>query len=497
MKSAKITSIISYLTVGFYLVTGFFYTPLLVKTLGMSDYAIFSLTASLVGYFSIDFGIGAAQTRYIAKLLAEGRLDKIKNLLGITTKLFTAIDLVIIVLLIVVFFFLEDIFTGFTPEEFISFKEVFVVTAIFVMINVPLLPVNGILIGFDRAYDLSLIGAIYRFVSMSFLFVALWLHVSLFWIVVINVGCQASVQIVKYIYIFNREHLSINFKARDKEMLQYMGKFSLWSTIGLLADKFFFGIIPFLLAIVSNSHEVAIFAIVISLEGYTLTISKSLNGIFLPRISRMVVMNQPPSEVTKLMTRVGRIQLYIVGLIVFGIVCFGQEFIQLWLGQGFEKSFYCLLLVLIPCLFHLTQTIAEETLLVTNNVKYRAIANIIGSCLSVLSIIILGKALGALAAGIGVFLSFVIAHNVLIDWFYAKKMKLSMRYFLKNCHGKILPAFFLATIFGVLLQYCFSDVKALGFVVRCSIWFVATVLLLWIMAFNAEEKRMIKSVFHI
>ncbi len=61
MKSAKKASIISYLTVGFYLVTGFFYTPFLIKTLGVSDYAIFALTASLVGYFSLDFGIGAAQ----------------------------------------------------------------------------------------------------------------------------------------------------------------------------------------------------------------------------------------------------------------------------------------------------------------------------------------------------------------------------------------------------------------------------------------------------
>lgn len=131
----------------------------------------------------------------------------------------------------------------------------------------------------------------------------------------------------------------------------------------------------------------------------------------------MVTDNTPQIEITKLMIRVGRIQLYVVGLIIFGVVYFGKDFLYLWLGDGFEKSYYCLILVLTPCLFHLTQTIAEETLLATNNIKYRALANCIGSVLSVVSIFLLGREIGALAAGLGVFLSFVLAHNVLIDFF--------------------------------------------------------------------------------
>lgn len=482
------------MTVAFYIVTGFFYTPFLIKTLGVSDYAIFGLTASLVGYFSIDFGIGAAQTRYIAKLLAEGKRGKIKDLLGITTKLFTVIDLIIIVLLIIVYFFLEDIFTGFTPEEFAKFKEVFVVTAVFIMINVPMLPINGIIIGFDRVFDLSIINAFYRLFSMTFLFLALWANIGLFWIVVINVGCQALIQVIKFIYIGKIEELKINIKARDKALFKYLASFSVWSTVGLIADKFFFGIIPFLLAMVSNSHEIAIFAIAISLEGYTLTISKSLNGIFLPRISRMIVNKQSPKELTKLMTKVGRIQLYIVGLIVFGVTCFGKEFLTLWLGPGFERSFYCLLLVLMPCLFHLTQTIGEETLLATNNVKYRAITNIVGSCLSVISIVILGPHIGALAAGIGVFLSFTIAHNITIDYFYSKKLHLSMWEFLKNCHVKILPVFLVMVGIGIICQYFFSDNTVIGFLIRSSIWGIVTIIALWIFAFNDEEKSMLKSL---
>ncbi len=497
MKSAKITSLISYFNIAFYIVTGLFYTPLLVKTLGLSDYAIFSLVVSLVGYFSIDFGVGAAQTRYIAKLLAEGRRQKIYDLLGITNKIFSLIDFIIIIILIIVYLYADKIFTGFTPEEFIRFREVFIITAVFVMINVPLLPTNGIIIGFDRAYELALINTSYRVASMTFLFIALLINLGLLWIVIINVGCQLLAQIYKMVFIVNKENLKINLNAHDKEILTYLSNFSMWATLGVIADKFFFGIIPFLLAIVSNSNEIAIFAIVISIEGYTLSVSKALNGIFLPRIAKMVTDNTPQIEITKLMIRVGRIQLYVVGLIIFGVVYFGKDFLYLWLGDGFEKSYYCLILVLTPCLFHLTQTIAEETLLATNNIKYRALANCIGSVLSVVSIFLLGREIGALAAGLGVFLSFVLAHNVLIDFFYHRKLGISIIAFLKECQLKIIPIFCISGIAVLGIHWFIPTTNIVSFITKISIWSIITVILLWILAFSVEEKHLIKSFFKI
>ena len=94
MASVKKTSLLSYISVGFYLLAGFLYTPFLVKTLGVSDYGIYSLSASLIGYFSLDFGIGAAQARLAAKYNLEGRRDKLRDMLGITTRIFAFIDFV-------------------------------------------------------------------------------------------------------------------------------------------------------------------------------------------------------------------------------------------------------------------------------------------------------------------------------------------------------------------------------------------------------------------
>lgn len=495
MKSAKKTSLLSYLSVVFYVIAGFLYTPYLVKTLGMSDYGIYALAASLIGYFSLDFGIGAAQTRLAAKYIAEGINWKIRDMLGITTRIFLTIDGIILLVLCVVYTYSEDIFTNLTAQELVRFKNVFLITSLYVLVNFPMLPLKGLYQAFDRMLELTLIELIYKMSNILCIVLALYWGWGIYGVVCVNVGTNIITQLFRLYYIFKQEKLAIHIHAKDKSVVSFITSFSLWATVAMIADKFFFGIIPFLLAAFSNTTEVAFFAIVISIEGYTLSISRSLSGIFLPRVMKMVVSGQTRSDKTALMIRIGRIQLYIVGLIITGLISLGQEFIFHWLGTGFDKSYYCLLLVMFPCMFHLTQTIAEELLLATNNVRYRAYSYVVGSSLSVLSIVFLSPKYGALAAAIGVCLSFLVAHNFLIDLFYHKKIGVDMITFFKKCHFQIMPSLFICCMIGFFLQNYIVTQSFITFLIKGAAWVCISVVILWTLAFNSEEKKMVYQTF--
>lgn len=497
MSSAKKSSILSYVSVVFYVIAGFLYTPYLVQTLGVSDYGIYALAASLIGYFSLDFGIGAAQTRLAAKFLAEGKPEKIKDILGITSKIFIGIDVLILLIVSFVYLYADNIFSNLTPSELVRFKNVFIITSLFVLINFPMLPLKGLFQAYDKIFELTLIELVYKITNILVIVGALFCGLGLYGVVVANVGSNIIAQFFRLYYIFKKERLSVNIKAKDKEIVKFITSFSVWATVAMVADKFFFGIIPFLLAAFSNTTEVAFFAIVISIEGYVLSISRSLSGIFLPRVMKMVVGGQSEEERTNLMIKVGRVQLFIVGIIITGLVSLGHEFINHWLGEGFDKSYYCLILVMLPCVFHLTQTIAEELLLATNQVKYRALVYVIGSSLSVLSIVLLAPNYGALAAAVGVFLSFTIAHNVLIDIFYHKKVGVNMLQFFKNCHVKILPVFILCGGLGFALQNYASTPSFSLFLIKGIIWFAISSAILWFLALNREEKKMVRDTIKI
>lgn len=496
MASVKRASLLSYISVIIYLVTGFFYTPLLVRSLGVSDYGIYTLSASLIGYFTLDFGISAATARLAAKFLANDTRQRIHDLVGITCKLYLLIDIVIFLFLCLFYFFADRLFTQFSAVELEKFRNVFLITSSFVLINFPLIQLKGLFQAYEIITELVIIDIVYKVLSFTTLTVALLLHWGLYSVVAINVGCNLAAQLIRLVYLKRSQHLKINIKARDHEIFHFILSFSLWATLAMIADKFFFGFIPTLMAMFTNTREIAFFAVVISIEGYTLSISRALNGIFLARVTKMVVKGNTNKERTELMIRVGRIQLYIIGSIVFSLFTFGREFIHLWLGQDFDKSYFCLILVLSPCIFHLTQTIGEELIYATNQVKYKAIANIVGSFINVSSIIILTPHYGAIGTAIGVFLSFFIAHNLLIDIFYHKRLGLNMLEFFLQCHVKILPCFLLTTVLFYLTQEFFPHPSLPWFLLRFICWYGLTFTVLWHLCMNTEEKHILQQIIH-
>jgi O-antigen/teichoic acid export membrane protein len=151
-----------------------------------------------------------------------------------------------------------------------------------------------------------------------------------------------------------------------------------------------------------------------------------------------------------------------------------------------------MVIVLIPCLFHLTQTIAEEIVYAQNKVRYRAFVYVIAATLSVSTIVLLSPKYGAIGAAIGVCLSFVVAHNIIMDIFYCKILKINMICFFKGCHVKILPAFLFSGAMGFLMQEYMPTISFALFIVKAGIWAIIYFISIWFMAFNNEEKNIVK-----
>lgn len=492
-KEIKFGAILSYLTIAFYVIAGLLYTPYLIGNLGLSDYAIFSLSISIIGYFSMDFGVGAALTRLIARFRAEDREAEVKNILGITTKLYLAIDMLIFTGLCLLYYFTDKIFISLTPEEFERFKFVLIIISFFIIFSFPMMPLNGIFLAYEKMVALQCFELLSKLISVSLLVVSLYLGLGLFGVVIVSCGVTCSFQIAKLLYLHRRLGLTLNMGYRDRNMLKSIASFSIWATIATIADKFFFAIVPFLLASFSGTTEIAIFAIIATIEGYVLTIARALNGLFLPKVMKMVVDKTSDNTITTLLIRVGRIQLYIIGYIIIALFIFGRDFLRLWVGTNFNMAYYGMLIVLFPCLFHLTMGIAEELIFARNKVKYRALIYVTGSVISVLLIVLLSPKFGAIGASIAIGIAFLIAYNILADMIYYRVLKLGIGRFFKETHLKILPVFIIILIFGFTLQYFFPTFNFIMLGIKGIILTIVYFALAWVMSMNQEEKNLIKS----
>ena len=98
VNQIKLGAIISYLALFTNVIIGLVYTPWLIKTIGKSDYGLYTLAMSIIGLVAFDFGLGNATTKFITQYLAEGRQDKVDNLLGLVYKLYLLVDVVIFII---------------------------------------------------------------------------------------------------------------------------------------------------------------------------------------------------------------------------------------------------------------------------------------------------------------------------------------------------------------------------------------------------------------
>lgn len=494
-SEVKYGALISYCTIGFYIIAGFFYTPYLIRKLGLSDFGLFSLSLSIIGYFSMDFGVGAALTRFIARFRAEKREDEIQNILGITTKLYLAMDFFIVLILCVLYIYSDKIFTSLSPSEYERFRLILLITSTFIIFSFPMMPLNGIFIAYEKMIILQSIEFLSKLLSVTFLVVALWIGYGLFGVVIISSAITLIFQVIKTLYLRFKLGLCVNIRFHNREMLKSIASFSLWATIATIADKFFFAVIPIFLAALSGTAEVAVFAIIATIEGYILTIARAMNGLFLPKVMKMVVDNNNSSQITNLMIRVGRVQLYIIGYIIICLFVFGQEFFKLWVGDDFDMAYYGMIIVLLPCLFHLTMGVAEELIYARNKVKYRAIIYVTGSILSVGLIIALAPKLGAIGASIGVGVAFLIAYNILADIIYQKVLNLEVVLFFKKCHLRILPFILIIITLGGIIQILVPTNTYTGLITKGIFLTIIYILIIWFFSINQEEKDLIMSFF--
>ena len=90
-KQIRLGTIVSYLGIMVNIILGLIYTPWMIKEIGQSDYALYTLATSIITLFTVDFGMSAAVSRFVSKYRAEGNEEAINNLLGLVYKLYTII----------------------------------------------------------------------------------------------------------------------------------------------------------------------------------------------------------------------------------------------------------------------------------------------------------------------------------------------------------------------------------------------------------------------
>ena len=487
-------AIISYIAIFLNIAITFFYTPWMIRQIGVSDYGLYSLVGTFISYFIIDFGLSGAIQRFIAKYRSESNHKKVENMLGLTTKVYLGLDTIIFLALFVCYFFIKNIFGGLTAEEIEKLKILYVIAGTFCVLSFIWHPMNGAMMAYEYFVENKLMDMFQKVGTVVFIVIALFLGGDVYELVFITGAVGFLSSLFKFLIFKAKSKIKINWAYSDKQEMKSLMSFSGWVFLTSMAQRFRLTMIPTILGILANSTEISIFALGMTIEAMIYTLSSALNGLFLPKVTRMMHSENSSKEITDLLIRVGRLQLYIIGLILMGFWLVGQPFLDLWVGEKFHMSYYVVIFLTITNIVSLTQHIAGDVVYAQNKVRFTATLTFVSSFLSFLGSALLAPYYGA----VGCAFSFGFAMTVNLIWlnvFYIKELKIEVMRFFKECHLKILPLLIIVTIATHFIQYLMRLDSWIALSIYVLAYTVLYLLISYFFLFNNEERSYIPIKF--
>lgn len=482
----------SYVAIAINIVTGLLYTPWMIHSIGRENFGLYTLAMSVISLFVFDFGLSSAVTRFIAKYLAEERQDKANNCLGLVYRLYLIIDMVLFLILVGVFFFIPQIYKELSPDEIQKFEVVYCVAALYSVISFPFIPVNGVLTAHEKFIQLKICDVAHKLIIVIAMSVCLLLGGGLYSLVIVNAAAGVLTILFKLYCIRRYTPQSVSLHYSNKSEFREILGFSGWVTVIAVAQRCIFNLAPSILGALSGSTAIAILGIAITLEGYTYTFSSAINGMFLPKVSRIVVDGE--GDVLPLMIRVGRIMIYVISLIVFGVVILGRDFIQLWVGPDFNESYFCAVLIILPSLLQLPQDIGSQTIYAKNKVRKLSTVYLVMAATNIAGAIILAPSLGALGICISICIAYII-RTIGMDVIFYRDLNIDVFVFFRETFVKMVIPLALSLIIGFSCDYMIPLHSWVGLVVKGGLFVLGYCVVMFTMSMNSAEKELLASIF--
>lgn len=495
-RQIKIGAIISYGAIAISIITSLFYLPWMTRQIGQSNYGLYTLANSFVTMFLMDFGLSSATARFLAKYRAENNREKANIVFSVIARLYLLIDVGICMILIVAYLFINRIYSGLTFDEIKIFRKLYIIVSVFSIISFPCMTFNGVLTAYEKFIEAKLCDLGQKLTAFILIAAALYHHMGVIAVVVANAASGLFFIIVKIVIILRKTRIRFRFALKDHEITKSILSFSVWTAVISICQRFFFNFAPTILGIVSNSQEIAVFSPANALEGYFYMFAAAVNGLFLTRISCYIAKNKE-DQIYRLMVKVGRYQVFVMGLLLIGYLCVGHEFVIQWMGKDYERAYYCGIFLFIPDFLAFTQQIGNTAIIAKNKVKHSAIGYLISSMVCVVTSYYLGRYFGAIgvsiAIAVGYFISFMNVNRILNRY-----LGISIRKFFKECFGSFLvPGIAVCTIGIVMRKYVTISGWA-GIGIKGMLIIMVYLLFMVRFALNEDEKMIIrKSVTHI
>lgn len=487
----KTGAIISYLNLLIGNIIPFIYTPIMLRLLGQSEYGLYGIAHSIMGYIGLlNFGIGGSIVRYLAKYRAEGNREQEERVAGLFIKIYSVICCLILIAGFLFAANIEVYSRSLTASETQTLRILVgfmtINTAVFLPFNV----FSSIVIAHEQYIFNKMVGLLSGIAAPLLNLVLLFCGFG-------SVGLVASSTVLNFItygiytvYTWNNLKIHPSFRKAPHGLLREIIQFSAFVFLASMVDVLYWSTDKLIIGWAIGSVATAVYNIGATFNTYVTSLSTAISGLLVPRLTEMVVKDAPKEQFTELFIKVGRLQFIIVSFIVSAFIAFGRQFIVLWAGPEYWESYYVAILVMIPVTIPLIQNTGLNILYAMNRHRFRSVVYAIIAILNVLLTFRWVEKYGIIGAAMATCLAYIFGNVLIINWYYYKRIGIDIPLFWKNIFKMSPVMFVMGSVAWFVLDAMVVDTW-LVFFSLAGVYSILYAILAYCFMMNDYEKKLL------
>lgn len=494
MNQKKAGVLLSYGQIAITMLSNLLYTPIMLRMLGQSEYGVYSLSSSVIGYFALLYtGMSSTYLRYYSSYQAKGDEAGIAKLNGLFLILFSGMGLLALVLGMAMSFNLKVVLgSGLTEAEFSLARILFVIMSVNMALLMPKTVFAALVIAQERFVFIKSLGVVTAICSPVLNLLLLYQGYGSVGMSIVVLAVTTADLLVNIWYCHFKLRCRFDFRKLPFYLLPGMSSFSVFLVLQGIMDQLNWHLGKMLLSYVTDSATIAIYSVGLQIDFLFIGMAGAFYGVVVPQIYRLV-QERKLEELTQLWIKVGRYQFYVLFFIWSAFITFGQDFIRLWAGQGYDDAYWVAVILMTPIVIHLCQSMGMEVIRAYNKHAQWVLMHLLFAGLGFVLCIPLANLYGVIGMTIGTSINVFLVTNCFDNWYYYKAGKLDVCRFFRNFSG-FLPAVLLVLLGVNVLSY-WLPINGWGdFALTMACFSILYSAIMYRCGMNCDERMYIKNI---
>ena len=411
----------------------FIYTPIMLRIVGQAEYGVYSMAQSVMGHLGLlNLGIGGTIVRYLAKYHAQNNLEDEQKTAGLFIKIYIVIGVLILSAGLFCASNIHIFKKTLTEDEVLKLRILIILLSVFTAFFLPFSVFVSITIAHERFVANKLIAITATVLSPCLNLILLYRGYKSLGLVAGSAISSLLINSCYVYYVLCKLKVHPSFKRTNNSLIREILKFSFYVFLANIVDTLFWTTDRLIIGFSIGATSVAVYSIGATFNSYLTNISTTIVGVLMPRVTDMVVKDAPKEEFTKIFIKVGRIQFILVSFIISAFISFGQIFIRIWTGEGYEAAYYVALWTMIPLSIPLIQNIGINILYALNKHKFRSLVYLFIAILNVIMTFLWVDKYGIIGAAAATCIAYILGQGFIMNLYYNKKIGIDIPLFWKN-----------------------------------------------------------------